>query len=48
MMVSTSANSDPLLALLARLKLLPGLLFDHRSVSIQVLSLQANLFKLLR
>ena len=34
-------------ALLASLKLLPSLLFDHGSVSVQVLSLQADLLELL-
>ena len=34
-------------ALLTSLKLLPGLLFDHGSVSVQVLSLQAYLLELL-
>ena len=34
-------------ALLTSLKLLPGLLFNHGSVGVQVLSLQADLFKLL-
>ena len=35
------------LALLARLQLLPGLLFDHSCVGIKVLSLQSDLFQLL-
>lgn len=36
------------LTLLASLKLLPGLFLDHRGVSIQVLTLQPDLFKFLR